>query len=225
MHERVCKHLGDFNSLWPHCISFRCLPRDLYSVAFFPGWSTNLLTLEGFVWRKQAKIYLHIIAVWPVGVLDVATLSRQLSAGLLMKTHKHRKCGRNAATSRVVRAESCLIPCRFLRLCLNSAQCGLERSCVMWAWDFPRQIIKQPGGGGLTYYYSGINTANNINVVCWIIKTIRYFSDMHSHITSTCENCQSFNVINESVLQFSDSPAINYMWLFGIKKNVGEHVQ
>lgn len=91
---------------------------------FFPGCSTNLLTLEGFVWKKQVKIYLHTIAVWPVGVLDVATLSRQLSAGLLMKTHKHRKCGRNAATS-----ESCRLkfPWFHVRVALKGPElCGLE---------------------------------------------------------------------------------------------------
>lgn len=108
----VCKHLDDFNSHWPRCICFRCLLCDLYSVAFFPGCSTNLLTLEGFVWKKQVKIYLHIIAVWPVGVLDVAMLSRQLSAGLLMKTHKHRKFDREHGNLRVLQGEICLIPWR-----------------------------------------------------------------------------------------------------------------
>lgn len=113
---------------------------------FFPGCSTNLPTLEGFVWKKQVKIYLHIIAVWPVGVLDVATLSRQLSAGLLMKAHKHRKCNRERGNLRVLQAKICLIPRWFFPPCLNFAQCGLERSCLMWAWDFPRQMINQPRG-------------------------------------------------------------------------------
>lgn len=146
----LCKHFHDFNSLQFSASDFRSLLCDLYSAAFFPGCSTNLLTLEGFVWKKQVKNYLNIIAVWPVGLLDVATLSGRLSTEL-MKAHKHKKCGREQGNLRPLQfALSSDLLMEFVWFCVSSSlefellKCGLERSCAMWAWDFPKQMINRP---------------------------------------------------------------------------------
>lgn len=96
-----CKHLDHFYSVLLDCIYFWILACDLLLSCVFSRLFHRSLHLGGIcLKKKQVKIYLNIITVWPVCVLDVAKLTRHLSGGLFVKTHKHRKCSRGPGSFR-----------------------------------------------------------------------------------------------------------------------------
>lgn len=114
---------------------------------------TNLPTFGGLCLKCRLRFILILSVCWTQRALDLATVTQQLSGGLLMKTHKHRNYTVNWGTF-------CFFPLAVtLSLTIDQLHVDNFPKCykilgvtllqwlwpyVLWPWDFQTKTIKLP---------------------------------------------------------------------------------